>query len=114
MGAARAINDNVSFSATLQPVSISEEMQFLLHHIFKLENRECFVAGFSNVKKCMTLDSLIISLHSRINVFMDSYYFNLRLHQEVERVDFQAQIKEKINPNTELSTAKEVGVNESF
>lgn len=82
MGAAQAINGNVSFSATLQPVSISEEIQFLSQEISRLDSRECFISSGSSVKKSVSLDSLIIKVEKKIGPYSENFY-SLILEQNI-------------------------------
>lgn len=75
MGTTKAVNGNVSFSATLQPVSISEEAEFLQQEISTLENRECFIAFGSNIKKAISLDSLILKTDRLLVPYIQKFYF---------------------------------------
>lgn len=89
MGAAQAINGNISFSATLQPISISEEIQFLSQEISRLDSRECFISSGSSVKKSVSLDSLILAPSLKRLIINEDYYDALRLFLELDILDLK-------------------------
>jgi len=85
IGAAQTLNENRSYSSTLQTMSIDEESKYLSQSISNLESRECFVTSGANIKKCVTLDSLLVKLEQQIQPILDDYYAKLYEFQTGDR-----------------------------
>ena len=115
IGAAETINANSGYSRTEQPMSIEEETRYLSQSISNLDSRECFITSGANIKKCVTLDSLLIKLEQQIQPYLDKYYQNLFDYQELDREQAMGRIEVSKEPKENGNdTEGNIGIDELF